>query len=187
MCIHAAYPIDVKERVLPRSASQSPTARRVQFVVPSRSSSASHDDSGSSRSVSAQRGWSNGEGDVSRRLDHCRPHGEWRSFEDRSRMSGRGHGKERQMDYGRVNTSFGRYFGACYVCHRHGHFAHERPENRRDGRQSCGSDQRHQSRDSMVVKFSRWAGRDSVSRTTRRLSDKSVSKTVHPFLSTLWR
>ena len=29
MCIHAAYPIDVKERVLPRSASQSPTARRV--------------------------------------------------------------------------------------------------------------------------------------------------------------
>ena len=44
-------------------------------------------------------------------------------------MSGRGHGKERQMDYGRVNTSFRHNVGACNVCHRHGHFAHECTEN----------------------------------------------------------
>ena len=35
-------------------------------------------------------------------------------------MSGRSHGKERQMDYEHVNTSFWRYFGACYVYHRTG-------------------------------------------------------------------
>ena len=51
MRVNAAYQTELKERVLPRSASQSPTARRVQFMVPSRSSSTSRDDSGRNRSV----------------------------------------------------------------------------------------------------------------------------------------
>ena len=54
MRVHAAYSTEAKERVSPRSASQSPTARRVPFMVPSRSSSTSRDDSGRSRSVYAE-------------------------------------------------------------------------------------------------------------------------------------
>ena len=67
-------------------------------------------------------------------------------------MPSRGHGKERQMDYEGVNTSFGRDVAVYFVCHRHGHFARECPEItqrcRRNGggRQSFGSDQCHQSR-----------------------------------------
>ena len=38
MRVNAAYQTEAKERVPPRSASQSPTARRVQFMVTSRSS-----------------------------------------------------------------------------------------------------------------------------------------------------
>ena len=98
-------------------------------MVPSRSSSTLRDDSGRSRSVYAEESWRNGEGDVSWNRSHGRPYGDWRSFEDGSRMPGRGHGKERQMDYGRVNTSFGRDVGVCFVCHRHGHFAHACPES----------------------------------------------------------
>ena len=70
-------------------------------------------------------------------------------------MPGRGHGKESQMDYGRVNTSFGRDVGSCYVCHRRGHLARERPEKRRGGsdRQGFGSDQCHQNRVSVNRNF----------------------------------
>ena len=95
MRVHAAYSTEVKERVSPRSASQSPTACIVQFMMPSRSSSTSRDDSGRSRSVYADESWRNGEGDVSCNRSHGRPYGDWRSFEDRSRMQGRDHGKER--------------------------------------------------------------------------------------------
>ena len=64
-------------------------------------------------------------------------------------MQGRGHGKERQMNYEGENTL--RDVGICFVCHRRGHFARECPENKREYRRSGGgrpgfaSDQRHQS------------------------------------------
>ena len=74
MRVHAAYSTEAKERVSPRSASQSPIARRVQLVVPSRSSSTSRDDSGRSRSVYAEESWRNGEGDVSGDCSHDRPY-----------------------------------------------------------------------------------------------------------------
>ena len=151
MHVHAAYPTEVKEkRVSPRSASQSPTARRVQFMVPSRSSSTSRDDSSRIRSVYTEESRRNCERDVSWNRSHGRPYGDWRSFEDRSRMPSRGHGKERQMDYEGVNTSFGLDVAVYVVCHRHGHFARECPGStqrcRRGGRQDFGSDQCHQSR-----------------------------------------
>ena len=79
MRVHAAYLTEAKERV-------SPTARKVQFMVPSRSSSTSRDDSGRSRSVYAEESWRNAEGDVSRNHSPDRPYGNWHSFEDRSRM-----------------------------------------------------------------------------------------------------
>ena len=72
MRVHAAYSTEVKERVSPRSASQSPTARSVQLMVPSRSSSTSRDDSGRSRSVYADESWRNGEGDVLGNCSHDR-------------------------------------------------------------------------------------------------------------------
>ena len=75
MRVNAAYPTEVKERMPPRSASQSPSAGRVKFVESSRSSSATPDNSGRSRSVYAKEGWRNTVDDVSRNRDHGRPFG----------------------------------------------------------------------------------------------------------------
>ena len=99
MRIHAAYQSNGQGRESPRSTSQSPTARRIQFSVPARSPSASGDESCRGRPGSAIRGWRD-DGGVE------------------SRMSSRGRAKQHQMDYGRADTSFERDVRVCYVCHR---------------------------------------------------------------------
>ena len=65
MRVHAAYPSNGQGRASPRSTSQSPTAHRVQFSVPSRSPSASLEKYGRDRSGSADRGWRDDGGDKS--------------------------------------------------------------------------------------------------------------------------
>ena len=103
-------------------------------------------------------------------------------------MQGRGHGKERQVDYEGENTS--RDVGVCFVCHRHLHFARECPESKQGYRRGggCGpgfgSDQRHQSRGQVNRNFREiggqsFGGRGLASRTARHLGNKSVSRTVY--------
>ena len=103
-------------------------------------------------------------------------------------MQGRGHGKERQMNYEGENTLHD--VGVCFVCHRRGHFARECLENKQgyrrggSGRPGFGSDQRHQSQvrrieTSVGVTSSHLAGRGLASRTARCLGNKSVSRTVY--------
>ena len=103
-------------------------------------------------------------------------------------MQGRGHSKERQMNYEGENTL--RDVGVCFVCHRHGHFARECPENKQGyrwgggGRPGFGSDQRHQSQGQANRNFrgsggSHLAGRGLASCTARRLSNQSVSRTFY--------
>ena len=103
-------------------------------------------------------------------------------------MQGRGHGKERQMNYEGENTL--RDVGVCFVCQRRGHFARECPENKQGcrrgggGRPGFGSDQRHQSQGQANRNFrgsgeQSFGGRSLASRTARCLGNKSVSRTVY--------
>ena len=70
MRVNTAYPAEVKERRPPRSASQSPSASRVKFAESSRSSSATRDNSGRSRTLYAKEGWRDSEDDVSQNRGH---------------------------------------------------------------------------------------------------------------------
>ena len=80
----------------------------------------------------AKEGWCDSEYDISQNRGHGRPFGDGRSYEDRSRMPDRDHGKERQINYEGENTSFVRNDGLCFVCQRSGHFARECPKTDRD-------------------------------------------------------
>ena len=197
MRVNAAYPTEVRERRPPRSASQSPSASRVKFADSSRSSSATRYNSGQSHTVYAKEGWRDSEDDVSQSRGHGRPFGNGRSFEDRSRMPGRGHGKERQINYEGENTSFVRNGGLCFVCQRRGHFARECPESNQGYSRGSGGRPGFESALPEAV-FGEWKlpwswrtviWRAEVWTAVRpgiRATGRSAERSTNP-LSTMWR